>query len=165
MKVLKNNYVDTQTNIKAKQTHPYPRRTVCEMCSSELEYDKTDLRIGAWGCCYLDCPLCGYDNMLEENELCITLTKDNIEFPVHFCHTSVETGAVESCTNENIKKEINRGIEHFRNNKDGFAWFTQYGNLHICMYRYDGDEMYDVVVTNDYYQTNIPFETEDYKVG
>ena len=162
MKILKDNYIKTNNEKNIKMVKPYPRMHICEQCRSELEYEESDLRMGALGCVYLDCPCCGYDNMLEENENTITLTVDNIEFPTHFWHTSKECGAVDCCNNEIVKKEIIRGIDFLRKNKNEFSWMTEYGNLYIYITRYDGDENYAITVSNNYYSTYIPFESEDY---
>lgn len=162
MKVLKDNYTKSNIDETIENKNPYPRKIICEECGSELEYEESDLRVGFLGCAFLDCPLCGYNNMIEDNEKTITLTRDNVEFPVHFHHTSKETGAVDCCNNEEVKKCIHKAINYFRNNKDEYSWFTCYGDLYICVYRYDGDEDYWVVVSNNYYETHIPFEDEDY---
>lgn len=162
MKILKNNYNEANTNVNTKRIEPYPRIKTCEECGSELEYEKSDLRIGALGSIYLDCPLCHYDNLLDSHEDELTLTKDNIEFPTHFFHISKKTGAVDCCNNETVKEEICRGIDFLRKNKDEFSWMTEHGNLHVDITRFDGDEEYAVFVSNDYYSTYIPFESEDY---
>lgn len=158
MKVLKNNYANQDTREIVKNIEPYPRKMLCNNCESELEYEKSDMRMGFLGAMHIDCPLCGYANMLDDNEESITLTKDNVEFPVHFWHTSKETGAVDCCNNEEVKKYINKAIDYFRKNKDDYHWFCATGNMHISVDRYDGDEGYCVMVTNNYYETNIPFE-------
>lgn len=163
MKVLINNYEPYKT-VEAKKFEDYPRRHICESCKSELEYEKSDLRIGEFGLVILDCPCCGYDNVLDDNENAIILTKDNVVFPNHFYHASEKNRAVNCCTNENIKESINKAINFFRKNKDESVWMTAFGNLHVTVFRYDGDEVYNVIVTNDYYSTEIPFEVEDYKV-
>lgn len=166
MKVLKDNYSTTERiREDVKQEYPpYPRKTVCENCGSELEYEESDLRMGEYGCMHLDCPLCGYNNMLEDNEHNITLTKDNIEFPVHFHHVSVETGSVDVCNTEGVRKHLKKAIEYFRNHKDEFDYgFWVTGNLYIHVHRYAGDELYDVTVSNDFYNMEIPFEDEDYE--
>ena len=166
MKVLKNNYnannskdmfVDTKGTLP-----PYPRKLICNSCESELEYGEEDLRMGTYGAMFVDCPCCGYDNMLEENEHSIILTKDNVEFPTHFHRTSVQTGAVDCCNDSEIKQCIKQAIEYFRNNKEQYSWSTQYGNLYVRVDRHELDESYDVVVSNDFYTTYIPFESEDY---
>ena len=161
MKVLKDNY-STKIEEKTIQENPYPRVHTCENCGSELEYEKSDLKMGVYGCMHLECPLCGYNNMIEENEDTITLTKDNIEFPTHFYHISEETGAKDSFNNEEIKKCIHKAIDYFRKNKNDYSWFDKHGNLYVHISRFDGDESYEVTVTNDYYDTYIPFEPEDY---
>lgn len=162
MKVLKDNYSATET-VKAETVkQAYPRKLICEGCASELEYMKSDMRIGAMGCMYVDCPLCGCDNLLDDNEYNIDLTPDNIEFPIHFWHTSKEAGAVDICDTAEIRKEIKRAIEHFRANKLAYAWSYRCGNLYINVCRYEGDELYDVVVSNNFYSVDIPFTNEDY---
>ena len=159
IKILKDNY----TKFKDESIQDaYPRVIVCEECGSELEYEKSDLTIGCYGLAVLHCPLCGRDNMLDDDENSIILTKDNVEFPKHFWHTSKENGAVDCCNNEEVKKCIHKAIDYFRKNKDDYNWYTEYGNLCINVYRYDGDREYMIIVTDNYYQTYIPFEEEDY---
>lgn len=165
MKVLKDNYNMTEAIDTTMQIEPYPRKITCEKCRSELEYEKSDMNMGEYGLMYVDCPLCGYRNFLDNNENSITLTVDNIEFPVHFHHTSIETGAVDCCDNETIKKYLYKAIDYFRKNKDNES--LDYGghitgNLYINVHRYSGDEDYEVTISNDFYSTNIPFEHQDY---
>lgn len=157
MKVLVNKCNKAHT----KETVKLTKKLICEYCGSELEYEESDVRIGAFGCACIDCPCCGKDNMLYEEDG-ITLTKDNIEFPAHFYHTSKETGAVDCCNNEEVKNDIHRAIDYFRKNKDEYHWFTACGNLYVNVCRYEDDESYEVMVTNNYYETSIPFEREDY---
>lgn len=165
MKVLKDNYNEKEYIGTPIQNEPYPRKLICEKCRSELQYEETDMRMGAWGCMYVDCPLCGYDNMLDGNEHNITLTVDNIEFPIHFHRTSTETGAVDCCDSETIKKYLYKAIDYFRKNKDedSLDWGGHItGNLYINVHRYSGDEDYEVTISNDFYSVNIPFEPQDY---
>ena len=161
MKVLKNNFdkIATANGIIVK---PRPKKLICENCNSELEYEESDIHIGVYGASHLLCPLCGYDNMTDDEEYNITLTKNNIEFPTHFHHTSVETGAVDNCTTEFVKNCVKEAIEYFRNNKNEFAFYTGTGTTMVYVFRYTGDEEYEVVVTKDSYNTYIPFESEDY---
>ena len=98
--------------------------------------------------------------MLEDEEYDIDLTKDNIEYPIHFYHTSKELGAIDICDNKHVKEAINDAIRYFRNNKNETYWLTASGNMHVIVFRFD--EEYDVVVTDNYYSTYIPFEQEDY---
>ncbi len=163
MKVLKNNYKNVGIEEDIEGIEPYPRKHICEECRSELEYEESDLRMGALGCMYLDCPCCGYGNMLEGNENTITLTVDNVEFPTHFFHTSKENGAVDVCNNDKIRERIRSAIKYFRKNKDKFVYQTESGNLFLVVFRYEGDEDYEVILTDNFYSTYIDFEDEDYK--
>ena len=47
-------------------------------------------------------------------------------------------------------------------NKDEFVYFTGTGTTMVYVFRFTGDEEYEVVVTKDYYNTYIPFKSEDY---
>lgn len=164
IKILKNNYKkENTTNENIKVLEPYPRKLICENCESELEYEESDLVMGEYGCMFVDCPICGEHNMLDDNEHSITLTVDNIEFPVHFHHISKETGAKDIFTNEEIKPYIRKAICYFRENKEEYdwgGWITS--NLYIHVHKYSGDENYTVYVSNEFYKVEIPFEKEDY---
>ena len=162
MKVLVDNYKKNDYIEMNRRIESYPRKMVCECCNSELEYEESDIKIGAFGCAYIACPLCGSTNFIDNSEKELTLNRYNVEFPTHFWHTSVENGAVENCNNKEVKDAINRAIDYFRKNKDAENWFTACGNLHVNVTRFEGDENYDVVVTKDYYETYIPFEEADY---
>ena len=48
----------------------------------------------------------------------ITLTKDNIQFPVHFCRTRTGKIGVKEVTNWEVVDKIKRGIEGLRINKN-----------------------------------------------
>ena len=157
MKILKDNY-STKEEIEVKK---YPRIITCEHCYSELEYDDTDMHEGALGLMYIDCPLCNGETMIEDEDG-VVLTKSNVEFPTHFYHTSVETGAVDCLKNGEIKEYINKGIDFFRANKEEFCWWTATGNLTLFVVKMDGEEEYWVFATGDYYETHIPFQSEDY---
>lgn len=160
MKVLKNNFNENETYKSNVRIKPYPRIHICENCRSELEYDEEDLVEGVFGAMHIECPLCGYSNMLDGNEHDVTLTKDNIKFPIHFHHTSKENGAVEISSDE-IKKWIKKCIDNLRTS-DEFATYTGSGDTHVIVFKLDGDENYEVIVTKNYYSTYIPFEKEDY---
>ena len=161
MKVLK----DTSNGVKHiidEVKNKYPIKLVCEKCESEMMYDESDIEIGEHGCAVVVCPCCGYANYLDDGEHDIDLTVNNVEFPKHFHHTCVETGAVDCCNNEEVKKCIKKAIDYFRANKNEYDWFTEYGNLYVDVKRWEGDEVYSVIVSTDYYETDIKFEEQDY---
>ena len=160
MKVLRDNF--KQYTYIERNDNEFPKKLVCENCESELEYGKSDIFAGEYGCATVSCPLCGTVNYLDDGEHDLVLTADNVEFPTHFSHCSNYTGAVDCFNNEEIKKYIYKGIEYFRRNKDANFWFTCTGNLYICISRWEGDENYWIVASNDHYDTYIPFEAADY---
>jgi len=151
MKILKNNF-------EKEIVKEYPKKLICENCGSELEYDESDKRVGEYGCVFIDCPLCKYENELEEEGK--TLTKDNIEFPMHFHHTSKETGDV-TINDDGIKVWIKDCIDDLRTSNE-FATSRSSGDACVIVFKFDGDENYEVIVTRNYYHTFIPFENEDY---
>lgn len=161
MVVLKNNYNNEKSSLK-KTILPYPRLCVCDNCKSELSYEESDVYVGEYGAAYVNCPLCGYDNMLDNNEKSITLTKDNVQFPIHFYHCSTTTGAVNTCTNKYIKEVIEDGIKYLRAYTDEYFYYSATGNTIVFVFKMSGDEEYQIYVTNDFYNTYIPFESCDY---
>ena len=162
IKILKDNSKNIEVK-EEKQIEPYPRKLICEGCQSELEYDESALVMGEYGCMYVDCPICGEHNMLVDNEKSITLTVDNIEFPIHFHHVSEETGAKDVCNTEEIRERLRSAITYFRKNKDEYIWHSWCGNLYVMVHKWSGDEEYKVVVSKDFYNMEIPFESDDYE--
>ena len=124
-----------------------------------MEYDKEDVHIGEYGLPLVDCPLCGFSDIVDDEEY-LTLTVDNIQFPVHFHHTCIENGATDIYDDE-IKKYIANGISNLKFNKS-YDWHTLCGNTFIWIHRWTGDETYEIVVTKDYYTVDIPFDKEEH---
>lgn len=135
---------------------------ICDKCDSELEIVEEDTHIGWLGAKFVTCPCCGEDTMIDELEG-ITLTKDNLEFPVHFNRTNKDLRKVVEVKSDEIIRNIKRAITYFRKNKDEWSWYTSYGDMFLNVYRFSGDEEYSVVVSKDFYETCIPFEKEDYE--
>ena len=162
MKILKNNYQNKKKKENTRINTTYPRKLVCENCESELEYEETDLRMGEYGCMFIDCPLCGCQNMLENNEHNITLTVDTIKFPIPFHHVSVDNGAIERGNTIEVRKELQKAIQYFRQHPDDYVWQTWSGNLFVMVRKWDGDKVYEVFATTDFYCIDIPFQKVDY---
>lgn len=158
MKVIENNY---KSKTKPVKNIPDTVIAYCDNCDSKLEITEEDTHIGWLGARFVTCPCCGQETMLDEVMEGITLTVDNIEFPVHFNRTNKNSGAVE-IPNEDIVKDIRRAINYFRtSNDDDWCWFTEHGEVFVAVYKLDGDDEYYVVVSKDYYSTYIPFADED----
>lgn len=151
--------IDNYSGQKVAETRQ--GKIVCDRCGSMLQYDEHDINIGAFGCANVICPLCGCENYIEDDKYDMKLSMYNVEFPKHFYYTSTETGAVDCCNNDEVKEAIIRAIEHLRKHRE-HTWITTLGNLFVLVQRFDIDEIYEVFVTNNYYETSIPFENEDY---
>ena len=160
IKVLK----DNSNNIEVKEENiaMFPLKIKCSECDSELEITEEDTHIGWMGARFISCPCCGEEAMVDELDG-ITLTKDNLEFPVHFNRTAKGLRHVVEVNSDKIIKEIQKGITYFRGHKDEHYWYTSHGDLFLIVFRYSGDEEYFVMVTKDFYETYIPFEREDYE--
>ena len=159
LKVIKNNY-NSNTEVKKEVEKTF--KIHCSNCDSELEITEEDTHIGVYGAAHVTCPCCGDETMVDDIEG-ITLTKDNIEFPVHFYRTNKNLRNVKEIDPNRITNDIKRSVEYFRRNKDEFAWCTATGDTFLTVFRFSDDEEYHVVVSKDNYETYIPFEKEDYE--
>ena len=159
IKVIQNNFNQNNLN-KKEEVKPKVVHTFCEHCDSELEVSEEDTHIGWLGAAFVKCPCCGQETIVNELDG-ITLTRDNIEFPRHFYKTNKSLRDVIEITNEGIVNEIQKGIDYFRKNKDEYCWYTSYGDLFVIVFRYKNNKEYSVLVTKDFYDTDIPFGTED----
>lgn len=158
MRVLKNNYKPCIQ----KEKQNYPQKCICENCESELEYDKSDINIGEYGCAFVKCPVCGIKTAVDLEEDEFKLTQDNVEFPLHFNHICTPKSK-DYFTNENIKHYIKEYINYLRKSGDYYCggWIT--GNLFLSVTKLSEDEQYIIYTSNDFYETMIPFGKEDYK--
>lgn len=140
------------------EEYNYPRFITCDNCGSDLEIEYSDTYIGALGCLAVKCPCCSCENTIDDG---IKLTKDNLRFPTHYFHF----GDGVKLSNEETDKYVRECIEALRNskNKDFYATHSGTGDTHVFVFRYDGDEEYLVYVGKGGYETNVPFEDEDYK--
>lgn len=154
MKVLENNY-EKSTGRNAV------RKIVCDHCRSVLEIDESDVDYGAYGLPQITCPCCG--KMIDDtgDTPAETLTAENLIFPKHFHHVSKESGAAD-CFERNVLKTIREQVDFLRHHPEESCcggWIS--GNLMSIVVRYDGDEQFVVLVSNDFYETAIPFNEND----
>ena len=160
IKVIQNNFNQNNLN-KIVEVKPKIVHTFCDHCDSELEVSEEDTHIGWLGAAFVKCPCCGQESMVDELDG-ITLTKDNIDYPVHFNRTNKDLRNAVEVQKNKVVEEIQRGIDYFRTNKDESYWSTCHGDLFLIIFRYEDDEEYFVLVTRDFYETDILFEKEDY---
>lgn len=158
MEIVENNYIEQKANGSTKDE---VYEVECEYCNSKLKITKKDVNYGWLGEPYITCPCCKKNCDIDFLPG-IEITASNITYPIHFLKVNKDQRNVVHIEDSKINKSIQDGIEYFRANKDEYVWYTQYGDSHINMYRYDGDEEYYVVVTQDYFEACIEFEKEDY---
>lgn len=158
IRIIKNNY---KQNEKANKEETI---IFCEYCDSELAITKDDIHIGWLGAAHVTCPCCGEETMVEEYGFeGIKLTKDNIEFPKHFLRTNKNLRNVIEIYPEKIKKFIQDGIDFLRKNKDKETYYIHTGDMYLFIDKNPDDEEFNILVTKDFYRTDIPFEAEDYE--
>lgn len=158
MKVLKNNKDDCN-----KKKIEFPIEHECQNCGSILEVLDCDIEEGFLGQAYVICPICNKKSFLEIDELDNEITVDNLVFPKHFYYFG-DTDAAK-LTNDEIKKFIKDGINFFRNNPENYCYTTGTGDTIVFVLNYPGDENYIVYVCKGYYETEIRYTNDDYKIG
>ncbi len=151
MEILEDNFTNKK-NIEDKQYE-----LTCEGCNSKLAYEKPDVINLAYGLPYLQCPLCGQFNEINEindEGLKLELTKDNVIYPMHFNHTSKHYGAKEISdedVNEYIKEVVEVVIENNIDNLSGHIT----GDLFLNIRKDDEFDEYEITVARDFYSTLI----------
>jgi DNA-directed RNA polymerase subunit M/transcription elongation factor TFIIS len=153
MRIINN----TKDESITKENPKFPMRVICEHCESEIEVDEKDVKIGEFGLYKFTCPVCGKESFVDDEGL--TLTTENLKFPDHY-HSSFNGVNI---SNEEIDKMVKDCIKRLRetNDKTVYSTFTECGNTYVAVNRYDGDQVFNVVVSKDYYETDVPFTEED----
>lgn len=140
----------------------YPIIHKCECCGSELSVGKEDIKEGYLGMAYVDCPACHQRSYLEIEELDRFVSVDDLKFPNHFYQFSGKDA--KELTSDEIKEYIKRAIEFFRDNPDNFCYVGGTGDTEIMVLNYPGDAQYVITVCKGYYQTELDYVDDDYKV-
>ena len=158
MKILKNNY----NVVKAlEEKEPDSIITCCDQCGSELEISPEDMYVGWLGAMHCICPCCGEETMVEQAKG-ITLTKDNVRFPQHYIRAATSVRNIVKLKDEEIDKKVRIGVEYLRQHKDEYYWSIRIMDTFIIVFNLSDDNTYNVVVSKDFYETDIPFTKEDY---
>ena len=118
---------------------------VCPHCSAKI-FPPRDV-----------CPVCGKNSYVDDIDT-PPITADTIKFPEHFHYF----GDGVDINNEEIQEWIKKAIKWFRENPENFSYSTGTGNTRIHVENFSGDEAYCVVVSKDFYETEIPYEKADY---
>lgn len=109
-------------------------RSECGYCGTVFEYEREDVRTGAYGCAFVECPHCG-EEIDTSNEGCEKkLTQKNLVYPDDFfiCKNAVEI------SDEKVRGMIDDCLTCMRN--DGAESYTiSAGNRTIGCYKLDDD--------------------------
>ena len=125
-------------------------KTFCDECRAELEFEESDTYIGTYGCRELICPECG-EKVLVENLDGIDLDENNIEFPVHFSHTS---DTAKNIDNNTIQEWARTCLKEVKEDTGSDFHMNASGDTVVIALRY-GDG-YGVYVAKQYYDCEIP---------
>ena len=129
----------------------FPFRTKCEYCNTELEIDESDVYIGSYGFYDYVCPCCKMKNELDEG---IDLTKDNLQFPIHYY--SFKDG--KNISGVEINKWVKQCIEYLENHKDEYIYYIGTRNTKVFVQKVEGDNTYSITVCKGYYGVEITIE-------
>ena len=121
----------------------------CDCCDSVLQYDESEVHIGAYGAGYVTCPKCKTELMVSDG---INLTADNLRFPLHYDRSPANN-------TEMIDLMVKRMIEAL-DEDDPLAYVLGSG-FFIMVQRQDFEGAYHVIVCTDaVYNTWVPFEED-----
>lgn len=154
---------------KNKESSPilFPIKATCEHCGSIIELEsENDFHEGYLGMMYFKCPCCKKEACVDHPDLDKKVTIDNLNFPDNFWHFDSTDGDGVHVQDKEVTDYIKEAILRLRKNRFdddyGDTFYTGTGDTFVYVKRYPGDEEYMVVVAQNYYQTEIPFELEDY---
>lgn len=135
MKVISRNEV--------KET-AYPKRTICDHCGAELEYNEVDEHNGQWGMMCITCPVCGEEIFISDYRV-IEPT-----WGMTFDHTD-ENSAVKLDDKE-TQEMVDKCYDHLMSPewKPGEFYITMSGDTLVFGVKFE-DEV-SVYVTKDYWE-------------
>ena len=134
MKVIKKNEVETSE---------YPKRTICEHCGAELEYDRDDEFVGLWGMKCITCPECNEDCFVSDHRV------EPPNWKATFDH--INSATAKELKNEDIQEYIDNCYKYLMNEaKPGDFYMTGSGDTMVFGFRYE--DTVDLYVTRDYYE-------------
>lgn len=114
----------------------------CEHCKSKIQVEESDKTIGEYGLKFFDCPCCNKKSCTNES---INLTKDNIEYPLHF-YIRDNGDILDDKNKDGITYEIRRMCNMLWENTDMQYTFTQIHGVTIFVLNMAGEGIYDIYI-------------------
>lgn len=154
MKVIEDNFNKTNETEN-------PNVYTCEHCKSKIQVEESDKTVREYGLKFFDCPCCNKKSCTDEN---INLTKDNIEYPLHFYidnKDKCDFNNMNDENNEKITQEIKRMCNLLWNNTDLSYTYTQTGGVTIFVLNMAGDGIYNIYVCKNTDESNVLANPDD----
>ena len=128
----------------------------CEKCDLEFTVTEDDVSYGHFGCPKVICPCCGEETYIDADDLGLTLTSENVTYPDHYYMFG---GPDTYKVSDNDVNAWVRELIHRMEADDSLDWLTRAcGDTHVAVYRVDGDEEFNVIVSKRYAETYVPFK-------
>lgn len=126
------------------EKNEYPKRTFCDHCGAELEYEKDDEFIGLWGIRAVHCPECHEDTWVGEKR------EATPQWCSTFDHTDYSTA--KELDGKEIQELVDRCYEKLTSDNwdAGDHYITQCGDTMVFGVKYE-DEI-NVYVTQDFWE-------------
>lgn len=151
MIVLKNKY----NHVAQESNKPKTYEITCENCESELEVEDDDIKVGTYGMGYVVCPCCGENTYPDEFANRLSLTKDNLRFPVHYSSSKKAINVDD----DTINKWVRECIEKFDpNDENDWLRYAGSGDTMVFVLKFEDDGDYQIYVCKNYYETFVPFD-------
>lgn len=126
----------------------------CESCGVRLLFEEKDVKTGAFGASYIECPNCGQIIYLDDEKYDKHITTENILFPQDFWHSDDAIKVSED--------EINRMIGEVVNSlKSGESFsFCGYGDTTVIgLNMTDSEEnCFEIIVSKKPYECTIDLD-------
>lgn len=145
MKVIENNYNTNNINRTEEE------RIICENCNSIFTVEQEDCQIGEQGCAYVNCPCCGWENIIDKYS--IQLNANNLSFPIHYTHFSSKNKNTVYIEDEKINKWIKETLDWFKIHSDQPFRYMATGDTYIVIFNHKDE--YWILVTKDYYEVGL----------
>lgn len=126
----------------------------CENCGVRLLFEEKDVKTGAFGASYIECPNCGQIIYLDDEKYDKHITTENILFPQDFWHSDNAIKVSED--------EINRIIGEVVNSlKSGSAFSHRgYGDTTVIGLNpmNSSDSCFEIIVSKNPYECTIDLD-------
>lgn len=119
----------------------------CSNCGCKFAYTEDDVYSNIYGK-VVDCPSC-------RKEIIIEKFNRPLQFPESYFHYGGKDSKI--IDNETIEKEVKKGIKYCLEHNE-CQWYTAYGNMYVEVNWLKGDNDFNILVGQNYYENSISEE-------